>query len=147
MAAKSYDWNALSQVWSQSMGSPTTQAKYKAGIMRQTVSPTALAATPEAEAKYLNNVSAAVASGKRSRALNAVTLQDHQQASINKGAPRLGPGAVASAPRWARAMAPYTQVYATIDARLANMPTGGFANAVARNAVAIEELMKAAGTY
>jgi hypothetical protein len=145
MAARTYDWTAISQSWSSSMGSPSTQAKYKAGVMRQTVSPTQLAAAPDAEARYVAGTQEAVTSGRRGRALQAVTLSDYQTAAVNKGAPRLGTGAVASQSKYARSMQPYTAVYAQIDSQLASMPKGGEANAIARAGVAIHALMAAAG--
>jgi len=113
--------------------------------MRQTVSPTQLAASPEAMQRYESGVQQSIASGKRVRKLQEVSLADYQSAATAK-ASNLGQGAKLSQAKYARAMQPFGQVYAQIQQRLAGMPKGGLANAMARSQVAIEALMQAAGS-
>ncbi len=143
--AKSWDWNAIGQKWAQQMGSASAQANYKAGVQAQTVSPTSLAATPDAEARYIAGIQNSVSSGRRAAKLQAVTLGQWQQAAMTKGAPRLGTGAAASLPKYQAAMQGYSAVYAQIQSQLAGMPKGGLSNAVARAQVAITALMQHAG--
>jgi hypothetical protein len=144
--AKSWDFNQLAQKWATSMGSPQAQQNYKNGIMALTQSPCALAATPDAEAKYMAGIQRAVTSGKRQKALQAVSLAQFQQLAVQTGAPHLGTGATAAQAKWANKMQPFAAVYSQIQSQLQNMPKGGYANAVARSQIAIQALMQAAGT-
>ena len=81
------------------MSNPQTAAKYTAGVQAVTVAPTAAAATDQAMQKYIAGVQQSVTSGKRAASLNAVTLQQWQQATISKGAPRLQSGAAQAQPK------------------------------------------------
>jgi len=141
---KTYDWTALANVWASQMGSPNSVAKYKAGIMALTSSPTALAAQPDAINRYLSGIQESVSSGRRAAALNKVSLGEYQ-ALATAGAANLGTGAQRKKAKWAAAMQPYGAVYASIQSQLAGMPKGGESAAVARAAVAIHALMAAAG--
>jgi len=82
-------------------------------------------------------VNAAVSSGKMAAALNAVSLQSWQQASINKGAPRIALGVQAAAPKFQAFMDKWLPYEQALQARIAAMPKGGLAESQARANAAI----------
>src|SRR5574342_446417 len=75
--------------WADGLSSKT--AKIQRGIEAVTVSPTMKAAADPQ--KYLLGVQRAVTNGKYANNLKKVSLQDWQRAAIEKGLPRIGPGA------------------------------------------------------
>jgi hypothetical protein len=78
------------------MSNPQTATKYTQGVQGVTTSPTAAAATDAAMQAYVTGVQTSVQNGKRAASLNAVTLQQWQQACTTKGAQRLQSGAAAA---------------------------------------------------
>ena len=119
--------------WQQNTAG-ATQA-YKDGINSVSVAPTATAA--QHLDRYLNGVNAAVSSGKMAAALNAVSLQSWQQASINKGAPRIALGVQAAAQKFQAFMDKWLPYEQALQARIAAMPKGGLAESQARANAAI----------
>lgn len=79
----------IASKWARNLG--TSVNEIKAGVQAVTTSPTAQAAQ-RADA-YLSGVQQAVSSGKWQAGLNRVTLQDWQNAMINKGLNRIAGGA------------------------------------------------------
>lgn len=141
---KTIDPAAAAKLWADQMNSAATSQKYKAGVQAQTVSPGQLAATPEAQQRYLTGVQNAVASGRHATALNAFTLQYWQQQCNQKGAQRLGSGATASLPKMQQHFTKWGPIYQNISSQVQAMPKGGVANAVARVQFVIQSLMQAA---
>lgn len=82
--------------WANGMSNAT--AKITAGVNAVSVAPTQLAA--QAANRMLAGIQAAVSSGKWQARLQAVTLQDWQQAMLNKGVPRVASGAQAAKPKF-----------------------------------------------
>ena len=86
----------------------------QAGVQRVSTAPTAQAA--KKADKMLANVSKAVQSGKWASRLNKVTLQDWQQATVNKGTPRIAAGidgAAAKVVDFATQLLPYQDALAS----------------------------------
>lgn len=132
--------------WVAAMGSPTTSQKYKDGINGFNGNPMALAATPEAMDAYLNGVQRSITSGKRAKSLNDASPATWKNNAINVGAARLASGATKSQQKYAQKIAPYAAVWPQMRAAARALPKGGFANAAARAAAALQVLMQAAGT-
>lgn len=76
--------------WAQNLGA--AQTRYTAGVQAVTTSPGVSAA--QAADRYLSGVQQSIQ--KFVANSQAVTLQSWQQASVNKGAPRLASGATAA---------------------------------------------------
>lgn len=140
------DAGTIAANWASAMGSAQTATRYKAGVQAVTVSPTQLAATPEAMDRYVQGVQQSVSSGKRAAALNAVTLAMWQGPTLNKGAARLASGAQASQQKMASVMQKWAPIYGQMSAAVQNMPKGGLGNAMARVQAAISIAMQAAGS-
>ena len=107
----------------------------KAGVQNVTVSPTATAALHLD--RYQAGVIQAVSSGKMAARLNAVTLQDWQNAMLTKGAARIPQGVQAAVGKFTSFMDKWLPYEAAMKARLASMPKGGLAESQARAAFAI----------
>lgn len=131
--------------WQQAMSSPQTQMRYKQGIANTTVNPMAMAASADAEARYVANVQQSVASGKRSAALNSVNPQTWKDNASNVGASRLATGAQKASQKYIAFANKWQPVYQQVHDAIQAMPKGGAGNAVARAAKAIQMLMAAAG--
>ena len=78
----------ITQKWQRNMKNATTDIKN--GIMRVTESPTIAAARQET--KMVDNLQAAVSSGKWRRGLERVTLEDWRTKALNKGLQRIPAG-------------------------------------------------------
>lgn len=102
---------AAAQKWSRNIGS--AGASITDGVNRVSESPTAKAATPQAEQRYLSGVQEAVSSGKRAAALNRVSLGDWKAAMLNKGIPRIASGAAAAQGKMERFL---SELYPHIEA-------------------------------
>lgn len=90
MAKAMPDPTAAATKWAQNLGGAT--AAYTAGVQAVTTAPTAQAAA--ASDRWLTGIQQSVPKFKAS--LQAVSLQDWQNAAVNKGAPRLASGASAA---------------------------------------------------
>lgn len=86
--------------WAANLANST--ASIQAGVNAVTVSPTQKAA--DAIDRMVAGVQRAAASGKTQRALQAVTTQAWQQATLTKGLPRIGTGATAAKPKFVNFM-------------------------------------------
>jgi len=96
---------------------PLVQARYVQGVTGadwQTP-----AASDQAETNYADGVQRAVARGARRDGIMQVTNQAWQQAAINKGGPRIGPGITESIDKYPRNFGPILQA---ITAAVATLP-------------------------
>lgn len=135
----------MSQNWQQAMANPMTAAKYKQGIANTTVNPMALAATPEAEQRYLNSVTASVQSGRRSQKLMSTSPQTWKDNATNVGANSLSTGATKAKSKVDAHFQKWAPVYQQMSDVVKSMPKGGAANALARVQAAMSIAMQAAG--
>lgn len=111
---------AVAARWAQNLGAATD--KIKAGIQAVTQSPTAKAAANANN--YLLGVQRAVSSGKFQASLQAVSLQDWQNAMINKGLTRIASGATQAQPKMQAFMSQWLPYEAAGVAQLASTPRG-----------------------
>ncbi len=132
--------------WVAAMQSPTTQQNYINGINAVSVNPMQLAATPEAEARYIAGIQRAVNNGKRAKKLNAADVGMWKQNATSVGAQNLRSGATKGAPKYGKGIAAYETVWSQMRAAARSLPKGGAANAKARANAAIDVIMQAAGT-
>lgn len=133
------------QNWVTAMQAPTTSAKYTQGVDAVQQAPNALAATPEAMAKYTANTQAAVASGRMASANQAVTV-DKWRSAAKQGAARLSSGAAnARAAHMAAAQKMQAGWQAARDGANAIPDDGTEASALAKVAAAIRAMKQAAG--
>lgn len=117
--------------WADAMNSPLTQQKYLQGVARVTVSPTSMAAQPDAQARYIQNTAQAVQSGRMAAKLNAVSLSAWQQA-VQAGASNLSRNAQAKKQKQAAAAQKLQPVWQAMRDAAAALPKGGLANGLAR---------------
>ena len=101
----------INKNWIAAMQSPTTQAKYKDGINRFQGNPMQLASTDTAQQKYLAQVQASVASGKRAASLLAADPAMWKANALNMGSVGLGTGAVKKAGKHLKKMQAWQGVY------------------------------------
>lgn len=106
--------------WASKMGQ--SGEKMKMGIMAVTSSPTAKAAA-RADA-YLAGVMRAVNSGKFAASLNRVSLQQWQQAAVNKGVPRVAAGAAEGKQKFQDFMTQFLPWIEQGKQKLESMPRG-----------------------
>jgi hypothetical protein len=109
---------------------------YKAGVMAVTVAPTQKAA--QQAQYYAQQVQAAVDSGRYQAGLQAVSLQDWQQAATGKGANRIAAGVQAAQPKVQAFLTQFLPFVASVKQRIASMPKGGTAEADARMLAAVQ---------
>lgn len=103
---------------------------YTAGVNAVTQSPTAAAAA--ALPKALRNFTEAVNSGRMAAALQSVSTESWKQATISKGAPRLGSGAQAASNKVGAYISRVAPVMAQLQAAIAAMPSDTPADMEAR---------------
>lgn len=108
--------DVIAQTWAQRLAGSTT--KIQAGIQAVTVPPGQAAAANKAG--YVQGVAAAA--DKWGRNVGAVSLSDWQQATIEKGLPRIGTGATAAQPKMAAVM---SKMIPYINSGLTNLPKRG----------------------
>lgn len=132
------DPNQVAQKWVRNLGS--AQQSMKDGVMGVTTAPTQLAA--QKSAQYAQGVQDAVNSGKWQAGLRRVDLPAWQQAYITKGLPRVASGAQQAQGKMAAFQQQWLPAAAAISAQIAQMPSGGEQNAIARSAAAISAAMK-----
>lgn len=138
MARPVRDATTMTNNWAAGMSGAGT--KFVKGVQSVTDSPTAKAATADAQARYVAGTQQAVASGRMAAALNAVSLTDWQQACVAKAA-NLAVGAIAGKPKFSSAAQKAVTINQGIRDAVASMPKGGAANAAARAAKAIQMMM------
>lgn len=110
------------------------------GVNSITVSPTTQAAA--AQAKMLQNLTAAVNSGKWANNLKKVTLADWKTAMLDKGVPRISTGATAANGKmaaFAQQLLPYE---ATLQQTVRAMPNLTLTDAKARAVAWIDGMSK-----
>ncbi|HET6917654.1 MAG TPA: hypothetical protein VFH56_16325 [Acidimicrobiales bacterium] len=110
----------VAKKWAQNLTGSTQSVQQ--GVQAVTTAPTALAAA-QAQA-FVTGVTNAVASGKWQAGLNRVSLQDWQNAMIQKGIPRIGPGATAAQGKFASFMSQLLPFQQSLSQQLAQMPRG-----------------------
>jgi len=100
------------------------------GINRVTESP--MVKSAKAEDKYIANVQKAHASGKRVRALLAVSLEEWKDKAINIGAPRIATGAAAAVPKMEKFYGKLFAFESTLQAKIDKMPNVTLQDSAAR---------------
>lgn len=90
------------------------------GVNNVQVAPGTLAAA-KAD-KMLQNITAAITSGKWAANVSAVSLADWKNAMLTKGVSRYGSGVAAAQPKFQAFMSKLLPFQANIQAQLANMP-------------------------
>jgi len=120
------DPTTVANLWQQRLSAATEQIK--AGVMAVTVSP-GKAAAAQVDA-WINGVNAA--REKFVRNSNAVTLQSWQTSMIDKGVPRVGPGAQAAIPKVTAFMTQWLPFVEGVANTVRAMPKGGLENGVSR---------------
>jgi len=122
------DATTVANKWAANLSGAVNQIK--AGVQAVTTSPgvAAAAAIPQ----YLAGVNDAVSSGRMANALNSVTLSGWQQATINKGIPRISSGANAAIPKMTAFMNKWLPYEAQLQGVLAGMPRGNLQQNIAR---------------
>lgn len=134
----------MAAAWQQAMASPQTAQKYKDGINATTENPMALAAAPDAEARYLAGVTDASTSGRRAAKLNAVPVQRWKTNATTVGAQSIASGATKAKDKVQQHFQRFGPVYAQAkDAARAAKAQG--AGPLARVAAAINVMRQAAG--
>lgn len=124
--------------WTSGLSGSTQ--KITDGVNAITISPTTQAAA--AQAKMLQNLTAAVQSGKWANNLKKVTLADWKTAMLEKGVPRISGGATAANSKmaaFAQQLLPYE---ATLQATVRAMPNLTLDNAKARAVAWIDGMSK-----
>ncbi len=132
------DPNAVAQKWANRLGAAT--ADIQKGVQAVQQSPTAAAA--QRQDAYVAGVQRAAANGKWARGLNRVSLQQWQQAMIQKGLQRVGPGSQAAIPKMAAFMSQFGPYLDQLKQALSTMPRGDINANKARAAFAIDFLSK-----
>lgn len=137
---------AQNAAWLAAMQSPTAAQNYKAGVQGFSGNPMALAASPTAQARYLNSVTAAVQSGRMAAKLNAVPASYWQSQSLASGAMNLAAGArKGSAKQLAAAQRLQAIQQQASDAAAAIPSDGTAATAIAKFSAALQIMMSAKG--
>jgi hypothetical protein len=109
----------LAAKWAQNLSGASQS--YIQGVQAVTESPTAkAAANPQ---KYLAGVAGAVNSGKWANKLNAVTLNQWQQAATQVGAQRLASGATAAKPKVAAFWQQFGPILQQVTTQTNQMPS------------------------
>jgi hypothetical protein len=103
---------------------------YIAGVNAVTTAPTQLAAAQQD--KWARNVQLAAQTGRFANKLNAVTLQQWQDAARSKGASRLTSGAALAKPKMAQFLSAFLPVMQQVKAQVATMPKNGIEDSLAR---------------
>lgn len=91
---------------------------------------------------YQNGVARAVANGKWQRNVQRGSLQDWQNAAVQKGAARLAQGAQAALPKVVAAQEMVGQMVDRANAAIANMPRDTTAARIARSQVFLQHMAK-----
>jgi hypothetical protein len=128
----------IAQKWANGMGSASAQIK--AGVESVTTNPAeaAIRQIPQ----YLAGVQRAVADGKVEAGLRRTTLRGWQDAMIQKGLSRVGPGAQAAKGDFEQFMGEFLPHLEAGERMLQNMPRGDLQTNVARAVAMIEHNAK-----
>jgi hypothetical protein len=120
--------SAVAQSWVQGMQQAT--AKITAGVQATTQSPTAAAAA--AVNFWQQQVSSPKAANNFVKGLNKVSLQDWQQAMLNKGVNRVGSGAAAAQSKFQTFMSAFLPFIQNVAAQVRAMPKTTLEDRIAR---------------
>lgn len=118
----------IAEKWARNLGTSTDSIRQ--GVQAVQISPTEKAAR-QSDA-YLQGVQAAVSSGKYAAGLRKVTLQDWQNAMINKGINRIASGAAASKGKVQDFLTKFLPHVEAGQRMLESMPRGGLDQNIAR---------------
>lgn len=133
------DAAAAAAAWAQGMAS--AGSKVTAGVQAVQQAPGAAAARQQG--LYTSQVAANA--GKWARKVSAVSLGDWQQATIEKGIPRLASGAQAAQPKMASFMGSFLPV---LSSAVASLPQRGtYEQNKARSAALMDALHAKAGSF
>lgn len=131
--------------WGAQMANPATAQAYTQGIDNTTRNPMQMAASAEAQARYVEGTARASTSGRMAAKLNAVPLEAWKTNAKSVGAQRLASGATKARGKVQAHFQKWAPIYQSVSDTVRAMPKGGMANAQARAAAAISMLMQAAG--
>jgi hypothetical protein len=123
------DANTAADRWAQSAG--VAQQRYTEGVQNTQKDPTALAVA--AQGKMLQNVTAAVTSGRWARGLQRVGAGGWKAATVAK-ANNFSTGINASKDKFLAAIGPVLQAEAQLQQTIAQMPNNTIQDAIARSA-------------
>lgn len=104
-----------------------------------------MAAAAAADDKYLANVQAAVASGRRQAALMAVPVATWKANATGKGKQRLSDGARTALPKVQAHFQKWGPIYAQVSQQAKSMPNNSIDDGIARVRAVIVALRQAAG--
>lgn len=124
--------------WSRNLSNSTSDIT--AGVQRVTEAPGAAAVKKQAKLKQ--NFNAAVDSGKWARNTGAVSLTDWQNATIQKGIPRVSQGAQAAIPKMDSFMQQLLPFQETASAKVRAMPDLTLQDNINRMVTFITEMSK-----
>lgn len=131
--------------WKNAMANPATAQRYKDGIANFQGNPMALAATNDAQQRYMQNTAAAVTSGRMAAKLNATDPNTWRSNAQNFGAQKLAMGGQKGYAKAQKAFAMLAPIWGQMRSAVQGMPKGGLQNALARQAAALTVLMQATG--
>jgi hypothetical protein len=127
----------LADTWAAGF-TAAAQQKFKTKVQNLQVNPMALAATPEAEAKFLQSVTDSVTSGRRANALNSVDPAFWKSQTAGAGAQNWMTSVNKGKPKYSNKMAKWSGVYAQASAAAAS------ATGVAAKVLASVNVLRAA---
>ena len=132
--------------WQQGMSSPQASQNYIQGIQKFQGNPMALAAAPEALARYAAHTAAAAQPGGRMAAgLSRADPNLWRNNATKIGAQTLASGAQKGAAKAQAAYQRLAPIWSQMSAAANALPKGGLANAQARANAALAVLMQATG--
>jgi hypothetical protein len=123
----------IAQKWANNLGAATTQIR--TGVQAVTQSPTAAAAN--AVSLWQQKMALQSTAQKYVKGLNRTSLQDWQNAMINKGLARIGSGAQAAIPKFTKFMNAFLPFEMNIAQQVRQMPKVTIDDAVNRAATQI----------
>ena len=118
----------FAEKWARRMSQSTQDIQN--GVNRVTEAPTAKAAAKKQ--KMLQNLTAAVNSGKWEAGLNRVTLQDWKKSIIEKGLPRVQAGVTAAQPKVAEFATKLLSYQDNLQSQIESMPDLTLQDSIAR---------------
>lgn len=128
----------IAQKWVDKM--TTAGDAYKAGVQSVTEHPGDAAIAQQA--RMVNNLTAAVSSGKWAKGLKKQTLEQWKQSAAQKGAERLANGANQAKSKMLAHATQVLPVLQDIQSTVKSMPKGGLENGLARARVAMQKMIE-----
>lgn len=133
MAANTMTADQIAQKWAANLGAATTQIRQ--GVQAVTQSPTAAAAA--AVQLWQQKMALPATAQKFVKGLNRTSLQDWQNAMINKGLSRISTGAQAAIPKFTKFLNAFLPFENNIAQQVRQMPKVTIDDAVNRAAAQI----------